>query len=89
MERTEISANIGSACDATDDPSTVQHSDPYSTELDGWANLIFSRFNDLCSGITACSVHSGLEQVNKNSSSSSNEDYHQSDDGDHYSDLEE
>eukprot|EP00957_Ditylum_brightwellii_P198990 15168034-Ditylum_brightwellii.AAC.1 len=40
-------------------------------------------------GVTAHSVYSELEQVNKNNSSLSDEDYHQSDDGDHYSELEE
>eukprot|EP00957_Ditylum_brightwellii_P106604 8132863-Ditylum_brightwellii.AAC.1 len=121
MERAEILVNIGSARDATDNPSTVQPTmiprspctppvhiqalhnlhagqnsqvlcsagDPYSTELDGQSNSMLSGFDNSCSGITAHSVCSGLEQVNKNSSSSSNEDYHQSDDGDHCYDLEE
>eukprot|EP00957_Ditylum_brightwellii_P138201 10535153-Ditylum_brightwellii.AAC.1 len=86
MKRTEILANVGNALDAMNDLSTVQPrqdsqvlcsaSDQYSAELDG-------------GGVTAHIVCSGLELVNKNNSSSSDEDYHQSDDGDHYSELEE
>eukprot|EP00957_Ditylum_brightwellii_P041773 3163226-Ditylum_brightwellii.AAC.1 len=63
--------------------------DQYSTELDGGSNLFFSGFDNSVSGVTAHSVHSGLEQVNKNDSSLSDENYHQSDDGDHYYELEE
>eukprot|EP00957_Ditylum_brightwellii_P080052 6088220-Ditylum_brightwellii.AAC.1 len=64
-------------------------SDPYSTELDGQSNSFFSGFDDLVSGVTAHSVRLELEQVNRNDSSSSDKDYHQSDDRDHYFKLEE
>eukprot|EP00957_Ditylum_brightwellii_P097994 7463721-Ditylum_brightwellii.AAC.1 len=72
MERTEIAANVRSAGDATNDSSTVQPrqdsqvmcsaSEPYSTELDGWSNLLFSGSDNLVSGVTAHSVRSELEQ---------------------------
>eukprot|EP00957_Ditylum_brightwellii_P137874 10511953-Ditylum_brightwellii.AAC.1 len=96
MERTEILVNIRSTCDTTDNTSTVQPSmitippgDPYSIESDGQSNSYFSIFNDLCSGVTAHTYCLALEQFNKNSSSSSNKEYQQSDYGDHDSDLEE
>eukprot|EP00957_Ditylum_brightwellii_P186152 14171953-Ditylum_brightwellii.AAC.1 len=88
MERTEILANIRSACSVTNNPSTVQPSmipsrPPCIPPVYIQALPILHTGQNsqvLCSAVVLlCIVYS----------SSSDEDYHQSDDGDHYSDLEE
>eukprot|EP00957_Ditylum_brightwellii_P178020 13560016-Ditylum_brightwellii.AAC.1 len=104
MKRTEIMVNTKNACDAMNNWSKVQPSmiprphciPPVQIQAlpilhTGQGSQVLCSANDqyTTDGVTAHSVRLGLEQVNKNDSSSSDEDYHQSNDRDHYSELKE
>eukprot|EP00957_Ditylum_brightwellii_P187555 14282720-Ditylum_brightwellii.AAC.1 len=91
MERTEISANVGSACDVMNNLSAVQPSmilrPPRIPPVYVQALPILHKGHDsqvLCSASDPYSTETGQQK-----NSLSDEDYHQSDDGDHYSELEE
>eukprot|EP00957_Ditylum_brightwellii_P206862 15350312-Ditylum_brightwellii.AAC.1 len=98
MERTKILANVGTACDATDNPSTVQPSiapsrAPIILPLHIQALPILHKGQDSqvpCSAVVLLHI---LTIWHKSTSiknySSSNKEYEQSDDADHDSDLEE